>query len=153
MKRYIFIILCLISNLANAERPMNEMPMYGGTHNPKVGHNKSHSSSAAKLGWKYYYKGDLKTAIKRFNQAWMFDRNSAEAFWGFGLIMGRRASEENTEKNLKESIKYLKKADQLSKNDPAIIVDLAFSKTLLWYYLKESKKPLFIQFFIQIGLS
>lgn len=126
---------------------MNELPMYGGKHNPTVERNKEHSASAVNLGWQYFSKGDLKTAIKRFNQAWMFDRDNAEAFWGFGLIMGSRASEGNTETNLQESIKYLEKANELSKNNSRIIVDLAFSKTLLGHYLKDIKKPLFQKHF------
>ena len=49
--------------------------MYGGNHNPTVEENKEASRSAAELGWRYFCKGDVDTAIKRFNQAWMFDRN------------------------------------------------------------------------------
>jgi hypothetical protein len=69
----IFLIAFFCSVYA-AERPINELPMYGGKHNPTVETNKKFSESAAKLGWKYYYSGDVDTAIKRFNQAWMFDR-------------------------------------------------------------------------------
>lgn len=149
IKKIFFIILFILGSaqITSAERTMNEMPMYGGKHNPTVEQNKEFSKSAAKLGWKYYYKGDLDAAIKRFNQAWMFDRESADAFWGFGLIMGRRAGEENTEKNLNESVKFLEKAHQLSKKNPRIMVDLAFSETLLGYFLKENQKPLFQEHF------
>lgn len=114
--------------------------MYGGQHDPNIPPNKEFSKSAAELGWKYYYDGDLDTAIKRFNQAWMFDKESVDAFWGFGLIMGQRAQKEDTEKNLFESIKFLEKAHELSKNNPKIIVDLAFSETLLGAFLKENKQ-------------
>lgn len=121
--------------------------MYGGTHNPTVEKNKEHSASAANLGWQYFDNGDLKTAIKRFNQSWMFDRENAEAYWGFGLIMGGRSTEGDTETNLQESIKYLTKANELSRNNYRIIVDLAFSKTLLGYFLKENKKSTYKRFF------
>ncbi len=147
MKTTILIILYIFCNMAHAERAMNEMPMYGGSHNPTVAKNKEYSISAAKLGWKYYYDGDLDTAIKRFNQSWMFDRNSKDAYWGFGLIMGRRAIEEDTEINLNESVKYLEKANELSNNDPGILVDLAFSKTLLGNYLKQNKKASYKKYF------
>ena len=93
------------------------------------------------LGWKYYYKGDFDTAIKRFNQAWMFDKNSFEVFWGFGLIMGQRAETENTEENLKQSVSFLKKANNLSVNNARIMVDLAYSETLLGVFLKENAEP------------
>ena len=147
MKKFIILLFCLLSNAAYAERPSNEEPMYGGTHNPTVEQNKQQSASVASLGWQYFYKGDLKTAMKRFNQAWMLDRQNAEAFWGFGLIMGRRAYEENTETNLNESINHLEKATKLTKNNSRIIVDLAFSNTLMGYFLKENNKPSYNVYF------
>ena len=148
IKKLILItMLVFLCNGAYAERPINEIPMYGGQHDPEVEPNKEHSKSAAKVGWKYYYEGDIDTAIKRFNQAWMFDRKSVDAFWGFGLIMGQRAQKEDTESNLSESIKFLEKADELSKNNPRIIVDLAFSETLLGAFLKESKQSEFQKHF------
>ena len=63
--------------------------MYGGKHNPDVEQDKKISESAAKLGWQYFYRDDLDTAMKRFNQAWMFDRDSIDALWGFGLITAK----------------------------------------------------------------
>ena len=72
--------------------------MYGGQHDPELKPNKFFSKSVSDIGWKYYYEGDLDTAIKRFNQAWMFDRESVDAFWGFGpRILFQKA--EKLEKN------------------------------------------------------
>ena len=135
----LMIFICF-SQIAYAERPMNEIPMYGGQHKPMVPENIENSEGAAKLGWEYFYKGDLDTAIKRFNQAWMFDRNSADAFWGFGVIMGHRAYTEDVEKNIKESVRFLEKANSLSKNNARIMVDLAYSETLLASLLEEENK-------------
>jgi tetratricopeptide (TPR) repeat protein len=115
--------------------------MYGGKHDPAVEQNKNFSASAAKLGWQYYYRGDLDTAIKRFNQAWMFDRESVDALWGFGLIMGRRADQEDPEMNLKESIRYLKLAKAKAERNAGITADLAFSHTLLGSYLSRKGGP------------
>lgn len=123
-----------------AELEMNELPMYGGQHDPQVEPNKENSQSAAELGWKYLYRGDLSTAMKRFNQAWMFDRKNPSAFWGFGIIMGRRAESGDTEKNLEESIKLLKTAHELSLNNGKITGDLAFSYTIMGYYLSSNGK-------------
>jgi len=135
---------------AHAEnRPINELPMYGGQHEPDVEPNKENSASAAELGWKYYFEGDIDTAIKRFNQAWMFDRENAEAFWGFGLIMGQRASHENIEHNLRESVRYLQNAKSLSQNNPRLLVDLAFSHTLLGAFLKSQKQSEYKDEFLQ----
>ena len=121
--------------------------MYGGKHDPVVEIDKENSQSAAKLGWQYFYNGDLDTAIKRFNQAWMFNRDNPEAYWGFGLIMGKRAYSEDTEKNIQESIKYLKIALKKSKNNPKIMVDLALSETLFGSFLKENNNPSFKKHF------
>ena len=119
---------------------MNELPMYGGQHEPQVEPSKENSKSAAELGWKYLYHEDLSTAMKRFNQAWMFDRKNPEAFWGFGIIMGRRASSGDTEKNLEESIKLLTTAHQYGPNNGKITGDLAFSYALLGNYFSTHGK-------------
>jgi tetratricopeptide (TPR) repeat protein len=39
-----------------------------------------------KLGFDYLYKGDLKTAMYRFNQAWLLDPTNENVFWGFGAV-------------------------------------------------------------------
>ncbi|MCC7433476.1 MAG: hypothetical protein IT363_02245, partial [Methanoregulaceae archaeon] len=46
--------LCLTVTIRAAERPENELPMYGGKHNPEVEENKESSKGLAKLGWQYY---------------------------------------------------------------------------------------------------
>jgi tetratricopeptide (TPR) repeat protein len=133
----IMVMLCLPLWVNAKERPTNEIPMYGGTHTPTVEQNKKFSESAAQLAWQYYYKGDLDTAIKRFNQAWMFDRESVDALWGFGLIMGKRASEELPEQNLKESIRFLGMADEKAPRNARILVDLALSHATFGQYLNN----------------
>lgn len=85
------LVICLLPHSVFAKRPMNELPMYGGQHNPVVERNEGYSKVAIQKGWQAYYSGDLNTAIKRFNQGWMFDRENPQVFWGFGLIMGQRA--------------------------------------------------------------
>ncbi len=130
----------VVGSALHAGRPINELPMYGGQHSPNVEQNRDHSQSAAKLGWEYFYKGDLDTAIKRFNQAWMFDRESVEAFWGFGLVMGRRAQKEDAEKNLRESIRCLEIAKAKAPKNGRILVDLAQSRTGLGVFLEQQGK-------------
>jgi tetratricopeptide (TPR) repeat protein len=122
------------------DRPINELPMYGGLHDPQVEPNESKSEALSRLGWKYLYSGDESTAIKRFNQAWMFNRKNPEAFWGFGIIMGRRASQGETEKRLKDSIKYLQMASDLAPENGRILGDIAFSHTILGSYYKSEQK-------------
>ncbi len=138
MRRVILFLTLsvVISESSFAERPDNEIPMYGGNHNPTVEQNHEFSKSAVDLGWKYYYQGDFDTAIKRFNQGWMFDRENPDVYWGFGLIMGQRASVEKTENNLKESIRFLEMARDKRPEDGRIIGDLALSQAILGHYCK-----------------
>jgi tetratricopeptide (TPR) repeat protein len=44
------------------------------------------SDHLVRLGFIYFYRGDLETAMKRFNQAWLLDNTNANAYWGFGAI-------------------------------------------------------------------
>lgn len=140
MKLLTIITLCSIALIAKAEHAINELPMYGGQQEPQVDRNEESSRGAAKLGWKYFYKGDLATAMKRFNQAWMFDRENPEAYWGFGLIMGRRSESEDPEVCLRESIKFLEIAHDKSPKNARITSDLAFSYTLLGHIFQNSKR-------------
>ncbi|MCW2263984.1 MULTISPECIES: tetratricopeptide repeat protein [Sphingobacterium] len=52
----------------------------------KAGTNRKASELLIKLGFDYLYKQDLKTAMYRFNQAWLLDPTNADVFWGFGAI-------------------------------------------------------------------
>jgi len=129
------ILLLLLPFAAIAERPMNELPMYGGQHEPKVEENEAFSKDAAQHGWKAYYEGDPDKAMKRFNQAWMFDRENPEVYWGFGLVMQRRAEAENTKENLKEAIELLALAHEKAPQDGRILGDLAFAHSIFANHL------------------
>ena len=140
MKTILTAFLVLMPMLATAERPMNELPMNGGQHDPSVERNRDFSNDAAKRAWKAYYKGDMDTAIKRFSQAWIFDQENPEVYWGFGLVMGQRASQEEPKKNFDESIRLLRMAVDRDKKNGRILGDLAFSYTLLGHYMESDKK-------------
>ena len=38
------------------------------------------------LGFDYLYRGEIKTAMYRFNQAWLLDSTNVDIYWGFGAI-------------------------------------------------------------------
>lgn len=46
------------------------------------------SDALIKVGFSYLYKGDLKTAMYRFNQAYLLDPNNENIYWGFGAVYG-----------------------------------------------------------------
>lgn len=44
------------------------------------------SAKMVDLGFQYYYRGDIKTAMYRFNQAWLLDPVNENAYWGFAAV-------------------------------------------------------------------
>jgi Tfp pilus assembly protein PilF len=90
----------------NSTHNINELPMYG--KEPKApemieadnkfidfcikekGDRKSASKHSAMRGWEYINKGDLSTAMKRFNQAWLLDSLNASSYWGMAVIVGNQ---------------------------------------------------------------
>jgi Tfp pilus assembly protein PilF len=38
------------------------------------------------LGFKYLYSGDIRTAMYRFNQAWLLNPTNDNVYWGFGAV-------------------------------------------------------------------
>src|SRR5688572_5950305 len=47
------------------------------------------SNHLIQLGFNYYYRDDLKTAMFRFNQAYLLDTTNTDIFWGYGAIYMR----------------------------------------------------------------
>ena len=50
------------------------------------GTHRKASEALIKLGFDYLYRGDVKTAMYRFNQAWLLDPKNANVYWGYGAI-------------------------------------------------------------------
>lgn len=48
--------------------------------------NKKGSEHLINLGFNYLYKGDLKTAMARFNQAYLLDSTNTDIYWGYGGV-------------------------------------------------------------------
>ena len=44
------------------------------------------SNHMVELGFKYLYRGELKTAMNRYNQAFLLDKSNSNIFWGYGAI-------------------------------------------------------------------
>ena len=55
------------------------------------------------VGWSFFKRGNIGTAIKRFNQAWLIDSTRYESYWGFAAAEGRL-------NNLEKSKHYYEKA-------------------------------------------
>ena len=59
--------------------------------------------------WRYYYHNDLKTAMKRFNQAWLLNPEYPDSYFGFAAII-------DTTENKTESDRFYKMGLDKDKN-------------------------------------
>jgi len=91
----------------------------------QFGSRKAAGEAAIQLAWEYYNnKHDPKTAMKRFNQAWLLDPSNADAYYGFGFLVAGQGKND-------EAIKFYKKALELNPKHAMAMCHLA-----LQYYKK-----------------
>ena len=74
------------------------------TYLAQEGTNRRASELLVKIGFDYLYRKDLKTAMYRFNQAWILDPRNENVFWGFGAIYFIFQDFENTLKQYEEGL-------------------------------------------------
>ncbi len=65
------------------------------------------------LGFNYYYRGDLKTAMYRFNQAYLLDAENANIYWGYGAIYMAFGEFELSREQYDEGLKIDPKNDKI----------------------------------------
>lgn len=105
----------------NGDTPINLIPMYGYPEIEKSerlkklddefitsvvknsGTRERASKAFAYYGWNNFKKGDLETAMRRFNQSWLLNRDSYLPYWGFGAIL-------NAKDKTREAIVYFEKS-------------------------------------------
>ena len=119
---------------APRQRSINEIPEYG--NQPKSaemlqadqeflaltkGKEKESFDHMMNVGWSFFKRGDIGTAIKRFNQAWLIDSTRYESYWGFAAAEGRL-------NNLETSKHYYEKA--LSHNGDTKILNPEYAIVL-----------------------
>lgn len=134
----IFILILLLSGFLAAcsqedcPEGINTLPMYGRVKKCKeqIEVDKKFIDESLKLfpsrdsayrhhvmrGWQYLSCDSLNTSMKRFNQAWLLDSTKAEAYWGFGALLGRRGE-------YKESIDFFEKALHSKKINSSAMLD------------------------------
>lgn len=83
-------------------------------------------------GWKYFYQNDYRSAIKRFNQAWLLDSLDAEIYWGFGNLLGLQQKYE-------ESLRFFDKSINLDSTNAKVWESASTSYGNLFYQTKEEK--------------
>lgn len=100
----------------------------------QYGSREAAADDAARWGWEYYNKKhDPKTAMKRFNQAWLLDPNNAGAFFGFGFLMAEKGKED-------EAIAYYKKSMELNPNNAVVVCNLGRIYENKAYRLRRQRK-------------
>jgi Tfp pilus assembly protein PilF len=62
------------------------------------------SNYLIQVGFNYLNRGDLKTAMYRFNQAYLLDTTNTEIYWGFGAIYMTLGVYENAKKQYEEGL-------------------------------------------------
>jgi Tfp pilus assembly protein PilF len=84
------------------------------------------SEVLVKLGFDYISKGDLRTAMYRFNQAWLLDPKNENVYWGFASIYF-------TFKDYQTSMLQLDNALAINPRNANILTDKATIFSTLYY--------------------
>ena len=108
------IALGLSSRGTNGQQPDNTKPLYGEvTKNDeyKKVDDDFKNKCLAQFGtidssvkvqidnaWRYFYNNDLKTAMKRFNQAWLLDSEYPDSYFGFAALLEIQNSKTEAER-------------------------------------------------------
>ncbi|MHA4895824.1 tetratricopeptide repeat protein [Pedobacter sp. PWIIR3] len=92
------------------------------------------SDGLIKIGFNYLYKGDLRTAMYRFNQAWLLDSTNADVFWGFSAVYF-------SFKDIKKSMVMLEEGLKIDPRSVHLITDKA-SIYLTNFYSKKDQSDL-----------
>jgi Tfp pilus assembly protein PilF len=91
---------------------------------------KEASQKYIEKAWGYFYNNDTSTSMKRFNQAWLLDKDNAEIYWGFGNLMGIRHE-------VKQSIPLFEKSIKLNPKNAKVYESMATSYGQLFYETKK----------------
>jgi tetratricopeptide (TPR) repeat protein len=76
------------------------------------------SEALINVGFDYMYKGNLKTAMSRFNQAWLLNPKNENAYWGFGSVYFMLGNDG-------EALKQLNRGLDVNPNSSNILTDVA----------------------------
>lgn len=83
------------------------------------GNRKMASEEVIKLGWQFFRQGNMKDAMRRFNQAWLLDNTNGSALWGMAVIQDQIPGDMN------EILQLFHEAEQFIENDIDFSTDYA----------------------------
>lgn len=136
MSKLILVSAFIIATLCPCyAQERNETPLYGGkpptpeqaradqqlieTVSKQFGSREEAAKVAVKLGFQFLARNDWKTAMKRFNQAWLLTPDKADVFWGLGAALSYQGK-------FAESEKYFLKATGLDSDNGRLLNDFGF---------------------------
>jgi tetratricopeptide (TPR) repeat protein len=70
------------------------------------------------LGFKYLYSGDLQTAMRRFNQAWLLNPKNENAYWAYGAVYSTLGNDD-------EALRQYEKGLAINPSSSNILTDKA----------------------------
>jgi len=87
------------------------------------------SREVSKKAWDLLLKEkNPSMAIKRFNQAWLLDRNSFEVFWGFAVWESERNNTQKAEEFFEKSYRKNPKTPELLVDYARTLIEIGFAK-------------------------
>ena len=125
-------LLPMYGNVKKCEQQLAADREFIASIDSKYKDRKTAASEIVESGWYYFYKNELETSMKRFNQAWLLDSLNSEVYWGFGNLLGRKGS-------FKASIPYFKRSLKLKKDNPKVYESLSTSYGQLYVKTKDRK--------------
>jgi tetratricopeptide (TPR) repeat protein len=130
------IIFLSCSPKQNCPDDINLLPMYGEVKkceeqieidkqflsdcDKQFKNRREASDKYVEIAWGFFYNNDIEASMKRFNQAWLLDKNNSEVYWGFGNLMGMK-------KNYNQSILLLEKSIKINPNNAKVYESNAIS--------------------------
>jgi len=98
----------MLPEFGNIEKTKQEITSDTRFVNSIVEAGKSKSEGAhdmIRIGFEYLYKGDLKTAMYRFNQAYLLNPKNSGIYWGYGAVYTALGAYDEARKEYTEGLK------------------------------------------------
>lgn len=89
------------------------------------------SDKLIKLGFNYLSTGDIKTAMYRFNQAYLLDSNNTDIYWGYGTVY-------MTLGDITEGKRLYEEGLSINPSNSHLLTDLATYYLGRYYKLEEA---------------
>ena len=86
-----------------------------------------------RLGFNFLYQNDLKTAMQRFNQAYLLDSTNTDVYWGFGAVYMTLGQHQKAKEQYEEGLK-------ITPDNTHLLTDYGTYFIWQYYALKPSDK-------------